>query len=97
MTKLNWQNMENREKCAGFLFDKVCQLYIDEVFPDLRKSGVDIFEDWDGNEDTSELLDTADPLVIARYWLIRWVTNIASVNIVEDTTPGLIYFKQVSY
>ena len=41
-------------------------------------------------------LDTADPLVIARYWLARWIVNIAAAAVVDDPPPGAILFRQVS-
>ena len=43
-------------------------LYIGECFSDLETTGVDIFGGWEGADDNIEPLDTADPIVIARWF-----------------------------
>lgn len=48
-------------------------LYIYEIFPDIETNGVDIYGGWEGSEGQIDIRDTADPIVIARYWLIRFV------------------------
>jgi hypothetical protein len=96
-TKIEWQEEQSRVQCVRFLMTKVIQLYIYEVFEDIDSNGVDLFEGWEGNEQTRALMDTADPLVIARYWLIRWITNIASASLVEDPLPGSLLFRSVSF
>lgn len=70
-TRIEWQDEQSRFQAVRFLTNKVIQLYIYEVFDDIDSNGVDVFEGWEGNEQTKELMDTADPLTIARYWLIR--------------------------
>ncbi|CAD5210290.1 unnamed protein product [Bursaphelenchus xylophilus] len=96
MTKLKWQNPESQLTCARFLFEKICSLYIVEVFP--KMEGINVFGGPDdAEEDQNELLDTADPLVIARYWLIRWVVNIALSGMQEDSAPGLLLFRRCLY
>lgn len=42
-----------------------------------------------------QLLDTADPLIISRYWLIRWVTNITLSSMTEQQVPSLLLYRQV--
>jgi hypothetical protein len=78
------------------MINKVIQLYIYEVFEDIDSNGVDLFEGWEGSEQTRVIMDTADPLVIARYWLIRWIVNIASSSLVEEPIPGSLLFRSVS-
>ena len=51
-----------------------------ECFTELETNGVDVFGGWEGADEQGEPLDTADPVVIARYWLIRWINNIASAT-----------------
>ncbi|CAD5206927.1 unnamed protein product [Bursaphelenchus okinawaensis] len=96
MVKLKWQNPECQLTCANFLFEKICELYIEEVFVNCQ--AVNVFEGCDQVEDDkNELLDTADPLVIARYWLIRWVVNIALAGMQEDSPSGLLLFRRCLY
>lgn len=96
-TKIEWQDDQCRLQSVRFLTDKVIQLYIYEVFDDIESNGVDVFEGWEGSEQTRELMDTADPLTIARYWLIRWITNIASASLIEEPPPGSMLFRTVNF
>jgi hypothetical protein len=98
VVKLEWASGDSaRYECAKFLLDRVIVLYVYEVFPDIEHSGVDVFEGWEGSEESPELLDTSDPVVIARYWLIRWIINIASLQLFDpaSVSPGLPLFRQV--
>lgn len=79
-SRIEWSEENKRFECARFIIDKVINLYIAECFTDIETNGVDIFGGWEGAEDTVESLDTADPKVIARYWLIRWVNNLAAAR-----------------
>jgi hypothetical protein len=67
-------------ECSKFLLDRVIVLYIYEVFPRLENSGVDVFGGWEAIEmdEDNILMDVTNPLVVARYWLIRWMISIAS-------------------
>lgn len=57
---------------------------------------MDVFGGWEGSEEPAQLLDTADPIVIARYWLIRWMTNIALSSLTNQaSSPGLVLFREV--
>lgn len=95
--KIEWAEESNRMACAKFILDRLIVLYIFEVFPDIESNGVDLFDGWEGNEEPAQvLLDTADPQVIARYWLIRWMVNIASAVFTEQPTPGLLLYRQAS-
>lgn len=47
-------------------------------------------------DETKELLETTDPLIISRYWLIRWVTNIALSSMIEQQVPSLLLYREVS-
>ncbi|GMT28662.1 hypothetical protein PFISCL1PPCAC_19959, partial [Pristionchus fissidentatus] len=76
--RIEWDDEQKRRQCAQFILDRVIVLYIKETFPDMENNGVDIFGGWMGGESENTPLDTADPIVIARYWLIRWMTNVAS-------------------
>ncbi|CAI4222514.1 unnamed protein product [Auanema sp. JU1783] len=79
-TRIEWNDDSRRLECAKFIIDRVIHLYIYECFPDLETNGVDIFGGWEGAGDSGEPLDTADPVVIARYWLIRWINNVAGAK-----------------
>ncbi|VDK57513.1 unnamed protein product [Cylicostephanus goldi] len=79
-SRIEWSDEKKRFQCASFIIDRVINLYIAECFSDLETNGVDIFGGWEGADDTIEALETADPIVIARYWLIRWVNNLAAVQ-----------------
>uniref|UniRef100_A0A915CX25 Ral GTPase-activating protein subunit alpha/beta N-terminal domain-containing protein n=1 Tax=Ditylenchus dipsaci TaxID=166011 RepID=A0A915CX25_9BILA len=83
--KIEWADDLRRVDCAKFLLDRVIVLYVYEVFPDIETDGVDVFGG----------LDTADPQVIARYWLIRWMINIASAGFHEQPSSGLLLYRQV--
>uniref|UniRef100_A0A8R1Z3W2 Rap-GAP domain-containing protein n=1 Tax=Pristionchus pacificus TaxID=54126 RepID=A0A8R1Z3W2_PRIPA len=76
--RIEWDNEDKRRECAEFILERVINLYIKETFPDIDTNGVDIYGGWMGGENESTPLDTADPIVIARYWLIRWMNNVAS-------------------
>lgn len=56
--------------------DRVIVLYIYETFPDIETNGVDIYGGWEGADGQADVRDTADPVVIARYWLIRFAATI---------------------
>ncbi|VDN50120.1 unnamed protein product [Dracunculus medinensis] len=76
--RIEWNDEAKRLQCAKFILDRVIVLYIYEVFPDIETSGVDIYGGWESSEEHIDIRDTADPIVIARYWLIRWMTSVAS-------------------
>uniref|UniRef100_A0A1I7UD55 Rap-GAP domain-containing protein n=1 Tax=Caenorhabditis tropicalis TaxID=1561998 RepID=A0A1I7UD55_9PELO len=78
--RIEWNDEGKRQECANFIIDKVIKLYMGECFTELETNGVDVFGGWEGADETGEPLDTADPVVIARYWLIRWINNIASAT-----------------
>ena len=49
-----------------------------KVFPDLENSGVDVFGGWEAaimSSDELPILDTTNPLVVAKYWLIRYFST----------------------
>uniref|UniRef100_A0A7E4VIK5 Rap-GAP domain-containing protein n=1 Tax=Panagrellus redivivus TaxID=6233 RepID=A0A7E4VIK5_PANRE len=95
--KIEWNDPGKQLECAKFLLDRVIVLYIYQVFPDFEENGVDVFEGWEGSEEPGEQMDTADPIVIARYWLIRWITNIAAASVVESPAPGQLIFRQALF
>lgn len=95
--KIEWNDESKQLDCAKFLLDRIIVLYIYQVFPDMEENGVDVFEGWEGSEEPGEQLDTADPVVIARYWLIRWMTNIAAASMVENPASGLLIFRQALF
>ncbi|EFP01014.1 hypothetical protein CRE_20789 [Caenorhabditis remanei] len=78
--RIEWNDEGKRQECANFIIDKVIKLYMGECFTELETNGVDVFGGWEGADEQGEPLDTADPVVIARYWLIRWINNIASAT-----------------
>ncbi|CAJ0578761.1 unnamed protein product, partial [Mesorhabditis spiculigera] len=99
-TRIEWNDESHRLECAKFILDKVISLYIQETFPDLETNGVDVFGGWEGAGDTGETLDTADPIIIARYWLIRWINNVGGVTLAANTGPvhpGLILFNEALF
>ncbi|KAI6202932.1 hypothetical protein M3Y94_00498200 [Aphelenchoides besseyi] len=96
-TRIEWQDEQCRIQSVKFLINRVIHLYINEVFDDIDGKGVDVFEGWEGSEETGSPMDTADPIVIARYWLIRWITNIASASLVEEPPSGALIFRQVMF
>lgn len=71
--RLEWGDENKRLDCAKFIVDRVIVLYIYETFSDIETNGVDIYGGWEGTEEHTDIRDTADPIVIARYWLIRLV------------------------
>lgn len=71
--RIEWVDENMHVECAKFILDRVVVLYIYEVFPDIENSGVDIYGGWEGSEGQMDIRDTADPIVIAQYWLIRFV------------------------
>lgn len=56
-----------------------------------------MFGGWEGADETGEPLDTADPVVIARYWLIRWINNIASATQTSQTGPQTAHASLLLY
>ncbi|CAD6196284.1 unnamed protein product [Caenorhabditis auriculariae] len=78
--RIEWSDEGRRLECAKFIIDKVIKHYMGECFEELETNGVDVFGGWEGAEEVGEPLDTADPVVIARYWLIRWINNLASAS-----------------
>ncbi|KAK0424217.1 hypothetical protein QR680_008553 [Steinernema hermaphroditum] len=94
--RIEWHDETRRFECARFLLDRVISLYVAEVFDDLEGSGIDVFGGWEGSADTVAVLDTADPVVIARYWIIRWMTNIASAQL-NDASPGFKLFRKAMF
>uniref|UniRef100_A0AC35TQP1 Rap-GAP domain-containing protein n=1 Tax=Rhabditophanes sp. KR3021 TaxID=114890 RepID=A0AC35TQP1_9BILA len=91
--KIEWGDQSKRFDCAKFLMDRIIHLYIFEVFPDLEVNGVDVFAGWEGNQTRTEILETADPVIIARYWLIKWVCSIASAKLTPNPTPALLLYR----
>lgn len=85
--RIEWNDEGKRQECANFIIDKVIKLYMGECFTELETNGVDVFGGWEGADETGEPLDTADPVVIARYWLIRWINNIASATHQPSSGP----------
>uniref|UniRef100_A0A1I7Y6R0 Rap-GAP domain-containing protein n=1 Tax=Steinernema glaseri TaxID=37863 RepID=A0A1I7Y6R0_9BILA len=94
--RIEWHDETRRFECARFLLDRVINLYIAEIFEDLEGNGIDVFGGWEGGVDVVAVLDTADPVVIARYWVIRWMTNIASAQL-NDATPGFKLFRKAMF
>lgn len=78
--RIEWNDEGKRQECANFIIEKVIKLYMGECFTELETNGVDVFGGWEGADEQGDPLDTADPVVIARYWLIRWINNIASAT-----------------
>ncbi|KAK6037082.1 hypothetical protein COOONC_25413, partial [Cooperia oncophora] len=97
--RVEWNDEKKRFQCASFIIDRVINLYIAECFPDIEANGVDIFGGWEGAEDAIEALDTADPIVIARYWLIRWVNNLAAVRQQPSAQwhPGMLLYHDALF
>ncbi|KAK6727420.1 hypothetical protein RB195_005237 [Necator americanus] len=98
-SRIEWNDEKKRFQCASFIIDRVINLYIAECFSDLDTNGVDIFGGWEGADDTIEALDTADPIVIARYWLIRWVNNLAAVRQQPSSQwhPGVLLYRDALF
>ncbi|WKX92732.1 hypothetical protein Q1695_010622 [Nippostrongylus brasiliensis] len=98
-SRIEWSDEKKRFQCASFIIDRVINLYIAECFPDIEANGVDIFGGWEGADDTIEALDTADPIVIARYWLIRWVNNLAAVRQQPSAQwhPGMLLYHDALF
>lgn len=95
--KIEWAEDERRVDCAKFIIDRIIMLYIYEVFPEIEINGVDLFGGWEGSDESTQILDTANPIVIARYWLIRFITNIASAAISENNSKALLLYRQVIF
>ncbi|MCP9260056.1 Ral GTPase-activating protein subunit alpha-1 [Dirofilaria immitis] len=90
--RIEWNDENIRLECAKFILDRVIVLYIYEIFPDIETNGVDIYGGWEGSEGQIDIRDTADPIVIARYWLIRWMATVAlSTNNDLAMTGQLLY------
>ncbi|KHJ93695.1 WD domain, G-beta repeat protein [Oesophagostomum dentatum] len=108
-SRIEWNEEKRRFQCATFIIDRVINLYIGECFSDLETTGVDIFGGWEGADDNVEPLDTADPIVIARllaanphssrYWLIRWVNNLAAVRQLPAAQrhPGVLLYHEALF
>ncbi|VDM66063.1 unnamed protein product [Strongylus vulgaris] len=98
-SRIEWSDEKKRFQCASFIIDRVNNLYIAECFSDLETNGVDIFGGWEGADDTIEALETADPIVIARYWLIRWVNNLAAVQQlpIEQRHVGVLLYHDALF
>lgn len=64
------------------MLDRVIVLYIYEVFPDAENNGVDVFGGWEGTcegddgEAMVTMLDTIDPIVIARWEISFFIVGI---------------------
>ncbi|VDK47411.1 unnamed protein product [Anisakis simplex] len=95
--RLEWSDESKRLDCAKFIVDRVIVLYIYETFPDIESNGVDIYGGWEGTEEHTGMRDTADPIIIARYWLIRWMTVIASSSPNESPSTGQALYKQALF
>ncbi|CAI5437697.1 unnamed protein product [Caenorhabditis angaria] len=100
--RIEWNDDSKRLECAKFLIDRIIKLYMSECFEELESNGVDVFGGWEGAEEQGKLLDTADPVVIARYWLIRWINNIASAthqssNSSQSTQTSLLLYRQALF
>uniref|UniRef100_A0A0N5A960 Rap-GAP domain-containing protein n=1 Tax=Syphacia muris TaxID=451379 RepID=A0A0N5A960_9BILA len=98
--RIEWQNEAKRLECAKFLVDRVIVLYIYETFPDIETNGVDIYGGWEGTEEHVNVRDTADPIIIARYWLIRWMTTIAllsTANSNDTLAAGQLVYRQALF
>ncbi|KAJ1372174.1 hypothetical protein KIN20_034259 [Parelaphostrongylus tenuis] len=98
-SRIEWSEEKKRFECAQFIIDKVINLYIAECFTDIETNGVDIYGGWEGAEEIIEPLDTADPKVIARYWLIRWVNNLAAARqqAVAQWHPGMLLYHDALF
>ncbi|CAL2030121.1 unnamed protein product [Caenorhabditis brenneri] len=95
--RIEWNDEGKRQECANFIIDKVIKLYMGECFHELESNGVDVFGGWEGADETGEPLDTADPVVIARYWLIRWINNIASATHQPPNGPQSAHSSLILY
>ncbi|CAI2309070.1 unnamed protein product [Caenorhabditis sp. 36 PRJEB53466] len=95
--RIEWNDEGKRQDCANFIIDKVIKLYMGECFTELETNGVDVFGGWEGADETGEPLDTADPVVIARYWLIRWINNIASATHTASNGPQTAHASLLLY
>ncbi|ULU09399.1 hypothetical protein L3Y34_014066 [Caenorhabditis briggsae] len=101
--RIEWNDEGKRQECANFIIDKVIKLYMGECFTELETNGVDVFGGWEGADEQGEPLDTADPVVIARYWLIRWINNIASAthqpanNVPQSAQSSLILYRNALF
>ncbi|TKR93308.1 hypothetical protein L596_007790 [Steinernema carpocapsae] len=94
--RIEWHDETRRVECVRFLLDRIINLYIAEVFDDLEGNGVDVFGGWEGGVDTVAVMDTADPVVIARYWIIRWMTNVASAQL-NESSAGFRLFRKAMF
>lgn len=106
-TRIAWSDEECRAAAVRHLLHRVIDLYVRQVFDSAVDGGdvVDVSADFatssaaaDAAEEKAAVaatLDTADPVVIARYWLARWMVNIAAASIVDEPPPGAALFRQV--
>ncbi|MFH4984052.1 hypothetical protein AB6A40_010761 [Gnathostoma spinigerum] len=95
--RIEWSDEGKQLDCAKFILDRVINLYIHETFPDMDLNGVDIFGGWEGNEEHAEVRDTADPVVIARYWLIRWMATIALGDSADTLSSSLLLYREALF
>ena len=71
--KICWSDSTKRTDCVRFLLDRIMVLYIYELFPDAEANGIDVYDGWEGtfeddcDGDYVQLMDTSDPLVIAKF------------------------------
>lgn len=101
--KICWSNPSQRLDCAKLLLERIIIFYIYELFPDIESDGIDVYEGWEGTYEAKDVsfFDTAEPTIIAKYWLIRWMTNIAidpsSQNKAINKQNGLQLFKKALF
>ncbi|KAL3997954.1 Rap/ran-GAP family protein [Acanthocheilonema viteae] len=95
--RIEWNDENMRLECAKFILDRVIVLYIYEIFPDIETNGVDIYGGWEGSEGQIDIRDTADPIVIARYWLIRWMATVALTTTNDLAVTGQLLYKKALF
>ncbi|VDN07033.1 unnamed protein product [Thelazia callipaeda] len=95
--RIEWDDENIRLECAKFILDRVIVLYIYEIFPDIEANGVDIYGGWEGNEGLADVRDTADPIVIARYWLIRWMASVALTTNNDLAVAGQVLYRKALF
>ncbi|EFO27774.2 rap/ran-GAP family protein [Loa loa] len=95
--RIEWNDENIRLECAKFILDRVIVLYIYEVFPDIETNGVDIYGGWEGSEGQIYIRYTTDPIVIARYWLIRWMTTVALTTNNDLAVTGQLLYRKALF
>uniref|UniRef100_A0AAF5Q077 Rap-GAP domain-containing protein n=4 Tax=Wuchereria bancrofti TaxID=6293 RepID=A0AAF5Q077_WUCBA len=95
--RIEWSDENIRLECAKFILDRVIVLYIYEIFPDIETNGVDIYGGWEGGEGQMDIRDTADPVVIARYWLIRWMATVALTTNNDLAVTGQLLYRKALF